>query len=351
MFIYIDESICLHFDEITNMALSNLAVAHREGKHFIFGKITTLKYIIEHADIHERERSIYKMILVKHPQIAGLVATLSVYILVTGPALVAQRFEQAQQTVIRIQINNFRNSSSTEPVKIICEDLSDAKFYVFLAKAYASSKNMPTNLKYFNVHGGGNLTGPTYKTYQDANNITLCIVDSDIKGEGCGMGDTAKIVIANNDDNKILSSYYVINIHEAENMIPMKILELACETPEHNSSFDTIERNIGNDFTKYIDYKKQLMISCISNHSKQCYKDYWNNKLHLLIDNNQKIIPNDILFQGFGESVLSRSIKIIASKSLKKLAEDCNSIIHQEEWENISKQIIAWGFAPVSISA
>lgn len=347
MFIYIDESICSQFSETTNMALSNLAIAHREGKHFIFGKMATLKYIIEHADIHERDRSIYKMILAKHPQMAKLVATVSVYILVTGPALIAQRFEQGQQTVIRIQIDNFKNSSSTEPVQIICEDLSDAKFYIFLARAYASSKSMPTKLAYFNIHGGGNLTGSTYKTYQDANRITLCIVDSDIKCKGCRMGDTAKIVIDNDDDNKILSSYYVIKIHEAENMIPLKILKLACETPEHNSSFDKIERNIDNDFTKYIDYKKQLIISSIATHNKQCYRDYWKSKIHLLNDDSQ----NDIAFQGFGDSVLSRSINLIASKSSKKLAEDCNSIIHIEEWENVSKQIIAWSFAPLPTSA
>lgn len=356
MFIYIDESICSPFNEELNITLENLAHAHRDGKHFIFGKKSTLKYIIEHADIHERYKSIYKILYSQYPQLAGILSLLSTYILATSSTQVATRITRGEQTILRIPLKTFRDSSSLEPVSIIGEDTSDIDFYTYLAKAYAVKQKIPSKFTHFPVHGGGNLTGNTYNTYQNLNKMTLCIVDCDVKAEPCGKGDTARLVEDNDKEDKLLGFFYIINVHEAENMIPLKILDEVSETAEEYDSLTKIQNNKTHDLMKYIDYKQQLRLLSILNHEKPCYREYWQANMSILAPdkNLEECIQNHeecIIFNGFGANILTRSIDVMKQKSFQNLAKDCNSIVHISEWENISKLIIAWSFSPSPISA
>lgn len=363
MLIYIDESVCSPFDETVNIALSNLANAHRNGYHFIFAKMSTLKDIFENADIHDREKSIYKTIYAKYSQLSGIKNNLSIYILATTSTLVAECQQLEEKTIHRVPVNVFCNAVAIEPVNIIGEDKTDVEFYTHLAKAYATANKLNYRIAAFPVHGGGNQTGDTFRTYQDNNKITLCIVDSDIKAKDCVLGDTAKLVEENADERNILSSYYIINVHEAENMIPLKVLHEACEIPAHINSYEQINRNKENELTKYIDYKNPLMLSEILTHQKPCYQKYWKETTNVFIGHekhsicletgicNQKDDCKCILFEGFGSKILKKSISLIERKSPKKFAEDCNSIIHVTEWENISKIILAWSFAALKSSA
>ncbi len=184
----------------------------------------------------------------------------------------------------------------------------------------------------------------------------MCIVDCDIKAKDCGKGDTARLVENHDNQEKLLSSFYIINVHEAENMIPLKILDEVCETPEEYSSLHKIRSNIADDLTKYIDYKQQLKLLSIVNHEKPCYREYWKNNMSILApdENIEECIVNNeecIIFNGFGTSILAKSIDIMKNKSIHNLAKDCNSIIHLSEWENISKLILSWSFSPFPQSA
>ena len=114
---------------------------------------------------------------------------------------------------------------------------------------------------------------------------------------------------------------------------------------------------------KYLDYKNGLKLSDILKSENQCYRSFWINSIKNSITDKKindciqadKCLNEDecqcVVFEGFGSSILERSIKKLNNRSRKKLNEACKSIIHSSEWEHIAEQLIAWGIAPMPVSA
>lgn len=365
MFVFIDESIKSPFCENTNIALSNLANAHRSGNHFIFAKSSVLKDIFENADIHQREKSIYQTLFSQVAQFGMLKQNLSTYILVTSSSLCAQHIDINNQLIIRTPIDTFLRFDSLTATSIIGENINDAKFYALIAKAYAKKQTLNYKIKYFPVNGGGTQTGNTYKNHQDNKKISFCIVDSDEKAKACSIGSTAKGVKSMHRSNG-LNNYHIISVHEAENLIPLTIIDELSQTSDQKAAYQKITNNKKQEFINHIDYKLPLTFLNILNNDKSCYRKYWLAQISLLQpefmsqpcykmqkckNSNTELTCECILFESFGTNILERSIESLEKKSILKQAEACLSIVNQQEWENISNLILAWGFAPPGNSA
>lgn len=121
-----------------------------------------------------------------------------------------------------ILIDYFYNTSSIQPVKIIGENANDVEFYAIVTQIikHVDKKHIAYSL----VHGGGYTTAGRLEQCQNNNELSLCIVDSDIKFPGARKGATCGQIETVYDSKNKFVLLIVIKVHEIENLIPPKFI-------------------------------------------------------------------------------------------------------------------------------
>lgn len=120
-------------------------------------------------------------------------------------------------------IDYFYDTSSIQPVNIIGENANDVEFYAVVTQIIKHIDKK--NLAYTLIHGGGNTTAGRLKECQNNNELSLCIVDSDIKYYNAPKeGDTCGQVKTVYDPKNKFVCLIVIKVHEIENLLPPKFI-------------------------------------------------------------------------------------------------------------------------------
>lgn len=154
--------------------------------------------------------------------------------------------------VIEVSIDKTTTSTFWQKVDFILEHSDDEKYYKVIMKKFAS--DIPVNYK--KSLGGGSTTVNQLLNCSSNGNIVLAIIDSDKKCPGpvendlcrfsstvnCKveklLGNTANKVIAQKNNLNATCCYYVLNVHEIENLFFSE--ELLKKFAQHDSSCEKL---------------------------------------------------------------------------------------------------------------
>jgi hypothetical protein len=254
----------------------------------------------------------------------------------------------------------FSSHENLSPIKLLTENITDHDIYnkIALSKIKGSDLDLPFKVDFQN--GGGSQIKTNYNYFKNRNTVCLCIVDTD-KKHPCGNEGTTSASFSKTE-RKYHSSAYVkiLDAHEIESYIPHNIIREVLMEKDDNaeliSSFDMLMRlekidprvRLYFDYKEGINLKKAIELDCK-------HGDFWLPILGTEAYFSAKpclktkkcddcgTCPKII---GYGDRILSSSLKKIETMTPHKLAECVKDPLH-ELWIDIKKQIISWGCIPV----
>lgn len=233
MLFYIDKTIGEAFSAGTikpkELALfEDLAAALRKGQCIVCGDIKSLLALSKLPNV---AGAVFQKLVTKYVEqkaIIEKVSTVFCISMTSGEGL--PPFLAGKAAIIKVCNITDNNWEITSLGNLLCENLTDCKFYYLFGENYRHVQNISEYRIQLNYHnGGGDTTSSVFRNLLlREHKATLCIVDSDHKyGNGCPLGDTAASVQALVSSISIPCppwSVIIIPIHEAENLIPLDII-------------------------------------------------------------------------------------------------------------------------------
>ena len=356
MVIYIDNSIYLHgslntLSEEELLLFSDLASSHRHGNCLLCGDIHSIEYLIGilgglFSDIYKKIRDRYSTAF----SIINYVETVLVLTYSDTPTVP----EIVKDKGRILKIPDALNCSHDYLCALVAENGDDCKFYRLIADRYIYDNTLKgVKCTFRNEPGGGSTINYQFqKCVKELQELTLCLVDSDVKHgptkeypNSPSMGGTAKCVkrtFANMRRSGIPSIYELYcseNIHEIENLIPLAVLDkIALSCPDTNGGVSLLKALKKHGLTEailYYDFKggKQQPKS-------EPERVYWQS-----ISSNTNIE----FFPPVCKDLLDKALNIL---------EDCqyiNSVPLDDYlaiyWNIIGKKVFTWGCSTQPIRA
>lgn len=355
-------------EEVVN-ALENLALARREGKHSVISDRETLSKLYQCPNLSKRAKDLYLYLFHHFTQFKIIRSTVKKYVEVTNINDAKLR-TTLDQEIIQVPPSFFKDSTTIQKTILLCENLQDCFFYEYIAKVcklWKNHKNIYLSCEY---HGGGGSTISTeYTNIQSSNcaRFCLCIVDSDRIAPNSSLGETARKLEREANEDCIFTHLLILELREIENLIPPIILsELCLNQTDRQKALKIVEDIIktSNSDTKfYLDLKDGSYMEKIINCNYPQTKNFWSVKIKALSDifnqvdswclSNWKCCnPNKCtcyISLGFGEKILSNIVDRLQNKVNTKLSEHSLSKsiddLHRIEWEKVGQIVIDWCFA------
>lgn len=247
-----------------------------------------------------------------------------------------------------IDVDGYANVINTlSPPRLVLEDIQDSKVYSAIAKwklnKVASLANL--NVNYIPVHGGGNRTARVCHNEHDNGQQVFAICDSDKKSPNCRNGKTAQAVQAFFESKDIVDRYYVIGVHEVENLIPINVLsDSARETQLPAIRFIEASLSKYEDCFVFYDFKNgfkyneiYLSDNNISRYWRRIYDEYPGTQD--LIRGINGISSDSVLFNKLS-SMLVHAIDKMENIEFVNLFPAL-----EREWDNVGDKLISWFIA------
>lgn len=345
-------------DEIS--AIQNLIHAHGECKHILISDRKLFKMVIDNTTIFGlNTRRFADAIMQRQFEFSNLQNIVNFYVEVHFGEIETE-IVKLDQTREKLSMNHkqFIDSNITQKTVILCEDLTDSKLYE-LFSYYFSQQNklqiLKTNFEAQN--GGGANTKRNFDSISQSGKFCLCIIDNDKKHPHGQQGETSKKFNGIKYLNQ--SMVYVIDAHEAESMIPLKIISDIIIDDKYPSdtidAFDMIKEMVEFEPTTkdYFDHKNGFSLEKISN-LDDAHGDYWRpiikstNRLNNYNCINKKRCPEECsCFQinGFGDQTLTKSLERMSTTNISSLAQKSKPEL-VEKWLTIGKIFFSWCCAP-----
>ncbi len=139
-----------------------------------------------------------------------------------------------------ITVSDILKKEFLSKTQLIVEDLTDFKFYHYIGLYFASKNRINCHLSFDMAPGGGqNSAGLFDGLIKQENRLLLGIFDGDQKYPSDTIGGTLKAVLEKIDskDRKFFECISLAEqgVHEAENLIPLKLIEKIYDSREINA--------------------------------------------------------------------------------------------------------------------
>lgn len=347
----------LEGNEHLEIALTNLFNSHLEKKHIILASKDLFQVVVSSDVFSRRVRNLAGYLLTNYRELHSILDKVSTCIEVD---LNLQHIDLSKQEGMprRLGYGFFIDSESVQRANFLCEDLMDCNFYKFLGDFYKSevlANGLVINLEFRN--GGGSGTKRNYDDLIRNNKICLCILDSDKKHPYGAKGATC--LAFNGVADKNFSHHLVLEMHEAESLIPMDLINQALESGKINSAhvavYDSFLRVFDVDATakKYLDHKKGLEVNAAAEIDERLNREYWKSIVPRVngIPKNRCVTRFECecrepckVVGGFGDRLLAHIIEELEETSPRRLRSFIKDDLY-DDWFNIGKEIFSWGCA------
>lgn len=278
-------------------------------------------------------------------------------VLVANNAKVSVMQQFANKYVV-MDISMFNNPKQISLNYLVCENVRDCDFYVSGTKHMLSSLwGHSYQLNIDEGNGGGGTITDVLKTYK--NYACLAICDSDKKYPLCKKGETITAV----------SSYfkslhgcrmwmYALQVHEVENLVPVKLLEKVRQGKVHKNRVKTINKILsscsGNAFLTHFDFKKgfreKLLVEINEKDAQfesvckqtllnigKCQHEI-NNSISNGKDSSKELVP------GFGDTIFSDTLDYIQNNNVNPNCWIFDAY-QQTDWRAIANKVWSLGCA------
>ena len=239
MLISLDESLVEGvgaFDAVEWDALNNLAVAAREGRHFLLAPRSLAASLAEHPMIGARERAFYRMLSERFSTLAAVTAAVSISIRVDRDSA-PNRIVIGDRVQIRLPLGFFRTTRSVQSVILVAENRDDCVIIYEMTRAFARTKRVAavqTSLEF--LPGGGS---QTYEVADDVlragERLVVVVVDSDRETPAGALGDTARNARRIfRERDRAFAELLILRARDLENLLPDDFYTLELGADQHH---------------------------------------------------------------------------------------------------------------------
>ncbi len=348
------------FFESIATAIENIATAAREGKHILVGSRELLQRLSGLSFISPANLASIRKCREQAPEYGNLKHSASDFVQVMPDGEATVDIVNGQR-VITVPIRKFADTSMIQETILIGENLLDIRFYKIVARVYASKNKMgKMKIRSDGQFGGGTTTVDLYQKLQDEDErFCLCVVDSDKRFPGSGLGTIAQKIVTIDDNNKTTTRQISLLCREAENMISLPQLESVCEKEvsrvEALRVLGKIE-SCDHEARFYIDLKNGLKIANILKLQDKTCRQYWINSISDISSligtckspcleggeccGEEKNCKCAIM-PGFGEAILKNVVDKLERYSIPKVAEMISGPVI-DEWMRVGRIVFSW---------
>lgn len=286
MLIQLDDSLHESIGELTQPewdGLINLAVAAREGHHYLIAPRSLAKALSQQMTLGLRERTLYKTLNDRYSTIAGMANQVKTTVRVTRD-LVPSRIQRGTAVEITLPLSYFSSITSIQPAILLCENLDDCALIYEFVRTFAHDKRLGSIKTSLEMRsGGGSTTADVASAVLDAGKrLLLTIVDSDKESPAGALGQTAsstrRIFL---DHNLTTAELIILNGRDLENFLPDEFYQTEFgQDADHGSSvaFLTALSDANCGLARlHIDIKKGLKLNDIllRTNRPQDYQEVW----------------------------------------------------------------------------
>lgn len=346
---------CLHLlteeDPDVCSMLNSLATNRRKGLNVIIADRDVLDYLKNCTLLEVNARRLFGDLRRKILETKEFKKVVSRYY-----TIVANNGIECDNSHI-ITVSDILKKEFLSKTQLIVEDLTDFKFYHYIGLYFASKNRINCHLSFDMAPGGGrNSAGLFDGLINQENRLLLGIFDGDQKYPGDKIGDTLKAVLEKIDskDRKFFECISLAEqgVHEAENLIPLKLIEEIYDSRETYAQ-NTIkflsrlyEERL--DLYFYFDMKEGIYRGnkTYNDNYYACWKDCVES--FKVSENIESLhISKVIISQG---GLLEKVIEYLSKKSLES-GEDLSFIFEKfvintfidSKWTELGKEIFTWG--------
>ena len=256
-----------------------------------------------------------------------------------------------------ITVSDILRKEFSTKTQLIVENLTDFKFYNYIGLYYALKNRINPHLSFDVVPGGGQTSAVLFDDLiKQENRLLLGVFDGDQKYPGDNIGGTLKDVlkIIDSKDRKFFECLSLAEqgVHEAENLIPLKLIEEIYDRREINAQ-NTIkflnrlyeERS---NLYFYFDMKEGIYRGnkTYTDNYDTCWKDCVES--FKVSENLESLHISKVIISQCG--LLEKAIEYLSKKSLEN-GDDLIFIFENfvkdtfvdSKWTDIGKEIFTWG--------
>ena len=341
-------------------ALEHLASCCREGKHLLHGELQLLKALARYDPLSKPGRGLYKRLLNDATMAASLLDSFGVRIVVVNKPETHFTLPTEDRALFEVPLQYFKDSTKVQETVLLGENLNDAKFYHYLAHTALRKRTTTTTLhiECDTRGGGGDTTRHEFKHCRDTGRAILCLADGDKKFAKPEPGDTAGKILKEQNAAPALSEVYVLEVRDAENLIPQPIWDTALSQQATKLASIQAFRSKYPQLFPYFDVKKGLLPFEIPVQDpwpqfKRPTREEWfhqNPECHE-VDRCPKAKKDDCscrLIPGLGNKVLQQ---VLTHLENNRSRPDPFGQHFEGELAAIANKVLAWCVAPMPMRA
>jgi hypothetical protein len=247
---------------------------------------------------------------------------------------------------INVSIDYFQTTDILQESRILCEDITDAKFFEEIALYYMRTNFLGNiSLSYEAEHGGGNQINVSFKKHVNKKNkLCLAFCDNDKRHPLDDIGNTLKNLRLVDTSDNAFCKCIELDAQEIENLVPFNYLD---EIREHFheqkgiSFIKNIYESSEKESLKYYDVKNGITKKQVCN----CHNFYAFMESLLPYCTNP-VDLNNISTLNDKDKVIPHTGKIITSLMKKKevfINTSPSLLAYQaEEWVKLGRYFIYW---------
>lgn len=333
-----------------------MSLAHRYNKHIVYASFTTINRIIKSEYLAKSVRRIYSDIKKNISANGSLFNKIAHKVQVTFTPKTT-----VDEKLLVISPSLYPSFEFYEETHLLTENLSDSKFFVYLANYYKRLNNIKCDFMFYPLQGGGTTIQDVFKhEISLSQHFCLTIMDSDMGRPNGAKGSTCRNVLKANKKNTLSNCllYVMTNVREIENLIPYHLISIQekyknCETLHFLQNIDS----------SYFDMKEGLLPYKLKDTD---FYNYWKNEFSF----NDKLIEKidycrgciqefnvskeycqktcgEKIIIGFGKQLLESTLKDNITKvEMNNISSVHLSDAQKQEWYNIGQLVFDWCCVP-----
>lgn len=315
-------------------ALTNILTCCGEGKHVLWMPSDKAEELIQSGEFINYPLRVLHHIKGQSRFTKSLTERLRPYLEIDFES--PNTFEHTGEGRMVIGYQRVMDTEALQSCKFLVENLSDSDFYKLGANSLLHRERLSSeySIKLRSENGGGNTTFTVFERLIAAQELVLCILDSDKKHPNGPLGDTASRF---NQVGKGYGSGYQLEIltcTEAENLVPFSVAKeiIARNKPDCLDSFERVTP----EFREYADHKTGLSQETALRLDETHGVNHWGHLISSRPPRNGEICPS------LGERFLNHSIEHMQLLSIAKLCESIDPILDAKLLK-ISNHVASWG--------
>ena len=362
MLFYLDDSLIVDVGNHEYIpilkSVHNLALQAVEANHLLLGDV---KVILHFRDIFKNDVFVGPLFqkLASNMAICTVPSSVTFYMEIIRGA--CNQRENGGVTIYQMNYTHFSSLDASGKTMVIGEDLNDVVIFEHILKWFINRTHSNLHYCLHPLGGNGRNICRVVQNELNSSHITICIVDTDKKHPNYTPAADSTYSLCLPIGNGVPDYKFVhLNVHEIENIIPLKYIDTfdiwtnGNSMDQHNKRAFDFLKTMANDILPYFDYKKGIH----KNTDLTTNQDYFDFAEKCFIANQDKttayadfttylssIGDNGIVYEQLlgGSGILTRTVALISSSACPTtpVLESFQEI----EWNTIGQNMLNWCIA------